>query len=234
MCPVVENMIEGNTICLDSTKIVADFDIILMVLYEDDLGDYAPETYVKILNTLDYLCYTTTSIITKIVHKITPCITDFSQIVDLPIDNAHKIHLINHFIYTVYDKNPSSYTLGTLISFYNLIAASIYPPHELDTDTHYDLILNRMARKIYDLDTLLSLPIKKIDKIVCMQHYLNIYTSENVIELYYSFGEIHESHDNTPKLREPIIKSRHCLGVHSYTILKNGADGFKCESIDNI
>jgi hypothetical protein len=121
------------------------------------------------------------------------------------------MHLVDYFIRTIYDKTPNSYDLMEL---YN---SGIYS----------DLVLDRIASSIYQLDTLLLLPMKKMDKIKCLKYYLLLYTNENQIKVGKGRNLIELNYtEQTP--RTILVRPT----GNRYLKLKRCVDGFKCESVE--
>lgn len=173
---ILDHAQQGNTLVLDSKYLDSvNFDTILTILYEKEVGEFTREEYVKILNALDYLCYQDKKIMNTIVLKISACISDFDQIVQISIEEIHKNILLEHFIDNIYDYNRRKYNLKDVMGFLrysNIMNVSLK-----------DKIFARIALKCDSIKTILNLEVDKEYKLKILENYLYIYQKENSIIL---------------------------------------------------
>lgn len=156
-------------------NMIVDFDVILTVLYDNDLGDYTTNEYINILNTLDHLHYTNHEITKQIIDKIKLTIDTFDDIINLNIKHAHKNDLVRYYFDNIYFSFRDEYKLDEIIKF-------IDHHHIMDHDVYNELI-HRIALKIDTLNTLYSLNIQKQHKVNVLKKYLEIYTKNNKINI---------------------------------------------------
>lgn len=198
-CQTLINFVElipnNNVLHFDIPNLTIDFDLILTILYENkmDNNEYNSNDYIKIINTLDYLCYNNKEFITTLLHKIKPAIYSFFQIINLNIDDAHKGILINHFIDNIY--SDEKYISEDVIIYLNFL-------HLMDTQLK-DKIFKCIALKIDSIDTINNLALQILYKNILLKYYIVKYSSHKkiIIKVHEFSNKFEQKDDNLNNLK---------------------------------